>query len=255
MLEQVKTIASEAGKAALKFYEGDAGVELKEDQSPLTLADLASHRLICASLRELDAAIPILSEESDPDEVAERRSWTRFWLIDPLDGTKEFIKKSGEFTVNIALIDGAESVLGVVHAPVLNLTYSGERGVGAFKQVDGARPEAIRVASADPTGLSIVASRDHAGPQVKALLERFPGAETRSMGSSLKFCLVAEGRADIYLRDVPTMEWDTGAAQCVVEAAGGTVQTLAGERLGYNKNDLRNPSLVTLGDASLNWRG
>lgn len=255
MIEQIKTIAREAGEAALKFYEGDPGVEMKDDQSPLTLADLASHKYICAALRELDASIPVLSEESDQAEVRERRSWSRFWLIDPLDGTKEFIKKSGEFTVNIALIEEGESVLGVVHAPVLDLTYSGERGTGAFKQVDGAAQEAIRVSSADPAKLSIVASRDHAGPQVKDLLERFPGAETKSMGSSLKFCLVAEGRADIYLRDVPTMEWDTGAAQCVVEAAGGAVENLAGERLAYNKEDLRNPSLVTLGDASLNWRG
>ena len=255
MIEQVKTIAREAGKAALKFYEGDAGVELKADQSPLTLADLASHKFICASLRELDSSIPILSEESEPAEVADRRNWSRFWLIDPLDGTKEFIKKSGEFTVNIALIDGPSSVLGVVHAPVLELTYSGERGMGAFKQIEGAEAEAIKVATADPARLSIVASRDHAGPQVKELLERFPVAETRSMGRSLKFCLVAEGKADIYLRDVPTMEWDTGAAQCVVEAAGGAVENLSGERLTYNKEDLRNPSLVTFGDTSFDWRG
>ena len=197
---------------------------------------------------------PILSEESETIETSERQRWSTFWLVDPLDGTKEFIKKSGEFTVNIALIKEGESVLGVVHAPVLDLTYTAQLGVGAYKRAQGAEAERISVAAADPERLSIVASRDHAGPQVQTLLERFPTAQTQSMGSSLKFCLVAEGKADIYLRDVPTMEWDTGAAQCVVEAAGGAVQLLEGKRLTYNKDNLRNPSLVTLGDASLRWQ-
>lgn len=255
MLEQIKTVARNAGDEILNIYEGDAGVELKEDESPLTLADLASHKFICAKLRELDASIPILSEESGQDESVDRQSWSKFWLVDPLDGTKEFIKKSGEFTVNIALIENGESVLGVVYAPVLKTTWFGGKGKGAWKQADGGEAEALSVSKPDTSRLGIVASRDHAGAMVSELLERFPGAETKSMGSSLKFCLVAEGKADIYLRDVPTMEWDTGAAQCVVEAAGGVVQTLEGERLTYNKDDLRNPSLVTLGDKELDWRG
>lgn len=255
MLEEIRTIARDAGREILRIYEGDAGVEYKEDESPLTLADLASHKFICAALREMDASIPILSEESEADEVEARREWRRFWVVDPLDGTKEFIKKSGEFTVNIALVESGECALGVVHAPVMETTWHGERGAGAWKQIAEAEPESLSVRKPDPSRLGIVASRDHAGPMVKELLERFPGAETQSMGSSLKFCLVAEGRADIYLRDVPTMEWDTAAAQCVVEAAGGVVQTLEGERLRYNKADLRNPSLVTLGDEHFDWRG
>ncbi len=255
MLEQIKTIAREAGFEILKHYEGDAGVRLKEDESPLTLADLAAHRFICERLRELDASIPVLSEESKPEESTDRRNWTRFWLVDPLDGTKEFIKKSGEFTVNIALIENGESVLGVVRAPALETTWFGAQGKGAWRQADGEDAEAMRVRRPDAGKPGIVASRDHAGPLVSELLGRFPEAETQSMGSSLKFCLVAEGRADIYLRDVPTMEWDTGAAQCLVEAAGGAVQTLEGERLTYNKENLRNPSLVTLGDKDFNWRG
>ncbi len=254
MIEQVKAIARDAGLEILKYYDGDAGVELKADESPLTLADLASHRFICAKLRELDEAIPVLSEESGKDEALDRKSWSRFWLVDPLDGTKEFIKKSGEFTVNIALVENGESVLGVVHAPVLQTTWFGEKGKGAWKQVEDAEAETLTVARPDAAKLGIVASRDHAGPMVAELLERFPGSETKSMGSSLKFCLVAEGKADIYLRDVPTMEWDTGAAQCVVEAAGGVVRTLEGDRLTYNKDDLRNPLLVTLGDKDFNWR-
>ncbi len=255
MLEQIKTIARDAGGEILNYYEGDAGVRLKQDESPLTLADLAAHRFICARLRELDASIPVLSEESDEESGAGRKSWSRFWLVDPLDGTKEFIKKSGEFTVNIALIEDGESVMGVVRAPVLKTTWFAEAGSGAWKQTDGDEAAALSVSRPNAARLGIVASRDHAGPLVSELLERFPGAETKSMGSSLKFCLVAEGRADIYLRDVPTMEWDTGAAQCVVEAAGGVVQTLEGERLTYNKDDLRNPSLVTLGDKDFDWRG
>ena len=255
MLEEINTIAHDAGLEILKIYNGELGVELKEDESPLTLADLASHKFICSQLREMDASIPILSEESGKDESVDRKSWSRFWLVDPLDGTKEFIKKSGEFTVNIALIENGESILGVVHAPVLKTTWFGEKGKGAWKQHEGGEPQALQVATPDVARLGIVASRDHAGPMVSELLDRFPGAETKSMGSSLKFCLVAEGGADIYLRDVPTMEWDTGAAQCIVEAAGGVVQTLEGDRLTYNKDELRNPSLVTLGDAEFNWRG
>jgi 3'(2'), 5'-bisphosphate nucleotidase len=156
--------------------------------------------------------------------------------------------------VNIALVRLGTPVLGVVYVPAKDLYYWAEQGQGAFKQQGEEAAFAIKVRSPDKKRPGIVASRDHAGPMVQALLERFPGAETQSMGSSLKFCLIAEGKADIYLRDVPTMEWDTAAAQCVVEQAGGVVQDIEGKRLGYNKPVLRNPSIITLGEASFIWR-
>ena len=256
MLDSIRQIAVEAGIEILRYYGRQGVVEAKADNSPLTQADRAAHAYICTRLRALDAGIPVLSEESDEEEIRERKSWKRFWLVDPLDGTKEFIKQTGEFTVNIALIEDGEAVLGVVHVPAREWTYSAEKGRGAWKQIDGAPAERIRVRPApagdDPdAGLTFVASRDHAGPQVKRLLEVFPGVEARSMGSALKFCLVAEGEADLYLRDAPTMEWDVAAAQCIVEAAGGQVLTLEKRPLVYNKDDLRNPALLTAGDRVL----
>lgn len=256
-LDAIVAIARDAGHVILDYYGQPAPVDYKADDSPLTQADRASHRHIVAALRELTPEIPVLSEESDPDEIAERRTWNRFWLVDPLDGTKEFIKQTGQFTVNIALVEGHEPVLGVVHVPVQKLTYWASAD-GAYKQEGEDEPERIGVRMADAERLTVVASRDHAGPDVAAILERMAEAgvevDSASMGSSLKFCLVAEGAADFYPRTVPTMEWDTAAAQCVVETAGGQVTTLGGERLGYNKESLRNPSIVTFGDASQDWQ-
>lgn len=255
MLDEIQKIAVEAGHEILKYYGGDSPVDYKADDSPLTLADQAAHRLICRRLREFQPEVPVLSEESSADEIKNRREWKRFWLVDPLDGTKEFIKQSGEFTVNIALIVEGEARLGVIYVPAKELTYLAEKPFGAFKQEANKAREKIGVRKAQSDRLTIVASRDHAGPAVQALFESYPEAETRSMGSSLKFCLIAEGKADIYLRDVPTMEWDTAAAQCIVEAAGGAVTTLDGKPLTYNKEDLRNPSLLTLGDPRFELRG
>lgn len=254
MIEQIKEIAKAAGRQILEFYGQNHPVETKSDDSPLTRADVASHKLICAQLRELASDIPILSEESAPEEVRERLSWQRLWLVDPLDGTKEFIKQTGQFTVNIALIENGQSVMGVVYTPVIDSMYWAEKATGAFRQDSDGPATQICTRKVDRSKLSIVASRDHAGPQVASLLARFPEAETRSMGSSLKFCLVAEGQADIYLRDVPTSEWDTAAAQCIVETAGGVVQDLEGTQLAYNKSNLINPLLVTLGDSRFEWR-
>lgn len=253
MIERIREIAVSAGNEILKHYSERQLIETKSDQSPLTRADMASHEFICEELHRLNQEIPVLSEESSKEDVLDRLTWRRLWLVDLLDGTKEFIKQSGQFTVNIALIEDGEPVLGVVYAPAMKLMYWAERTAGAFRVDDGGASALIRTRTADRSKLSFVASRDHAGPQVAALLERFPRAETRSMGSSLKFCLVAEGKADLYLRDVPTMEWDTAAAQCVVEAAGGSVQDLEGKRLLYNKTDLRNPLLATLGDRNFVW--
>ncbi len=251
MIDQLKQIAEGAGSEILRFYDHDTVAEKKADNSPLTLADKASHEFISAALRDLDASIPILSEEAAETDYAERRSWERFWLVDPMDGTKEFIKKTGEFTVNIALIEGTRAVVGMIYVPAQELFYWADIPTGSHKQHKGCLSTPISCREANLDKLAIVASRDHAGPAVKELLAKFPRAETRSMGSSLKFCLVAEGKADIYLRDVPTMEWDTAAAQCIVEAAGGSVCSLGSNPLSYNKKALRNPPIVTLGDPSL----
>jgi 3'(2'), 5'-bisphosphate nucleotidase len=260
MLESIREIALAAGAEAMRFYGQPFTVDYKADDSPLTAADQAAHRLICARLRALTPDLPILSEESDPSEIAQRRTWSRFWLVDPLDGTKEFIKQTGEFTVNIALIVDGRAELGVIHAPATGLTYMAETTIGAFKQTGNgpvqpirARPSPVRMPDEAELPLTIVASRDHAGPLVARLFQRYPAATTKSMGSSLKFCLLAEGAADLYLRDVPTMEWDTAAAQSILETAGGQIRDLEGHVLTYNKESLRNPSIVAVGDPGCHY--
>jgi len=239
LVDEVCALALEAGRRIMPFYRAAVKVTAKEDKSPLTEADLASHEYLTSVL--VNAAV--ISEESE--SVANPVG--RYWLVDPLDGTKEFLKGTNEFTVNIALVENGYPVLGVVHGPALNLTYCAATRLGAWRY-DGPK---IAVRRANPQRLVIVASKDHAGPRVRELLDRHPDATLRSMGSSLKFCLVAEGAADIYLRDLPTMEWDTAAAQCIVEAAGGRVCTLDGKRLGYGKEGRLNPAVLTLGDSSL----
>jgi 3'(2'), 5'-bisphosphate nucleotidase len=256
LLESAVITAVEAGRAALEHYGDEIPVDYKSDNSPLTLADRASHEHIVEALARITPEIPVLSEESPEEETRDRRSWSSFWLVDPLDGTKEFIKKTGQFTVNIALVRGDETCLGVVHVPVSGVTYTGLRTdeiEGAWVQAPNEPRKPIRTRSAAIDRLTVVASRDHAGPRVKAFIERLSGAEATSMGSSLKFCLIAEGQADFYPRVVPTMEWDTGAAQCIVEAAGGRVTDLEGRRLTYNKDDLRNPSIMSFGDPEVDW--
>ncbi|MFY0566435.1 3'(2'),5'-bisphosphate nucleotidase CysQ [Archangium lansingense] len=253
LVSAVCELAREAGRATLQFYGGDVSVERKGDDSPLTAADKASHTLIVEALRRLTPDIPVLSEESSEMDVAERRKWSTFWLVDPLDGTKEFIKGTGEFTVNIALVSGSEPVLGVVHVPVTGVTYWGRKGAGAFMAHAGQAPVAIRTRPANLERLVIVASKDHAGPQVEALLKRLTTASTANMGSSLKFCLVAEGKADFYPRLQPTSEWDTAAAQCVLEAAGGAVTDTSGRPLAYNKEQILNPSFLAYGDPRQDW--
>jgi 3'(2'), 5'-bisphosphate nucleotidase len=254
LMSQVHELVSAAGQAVLKFYGSSARVTHKADNSPLTEADQASHQLLEAGLRPLLANCPVVSEES-ASSVAEPPKNGRYWLVDPLDGTKEFLKGTGEFTVNVALIEGSKAILGCVHAPVLNLTYFAERDQGAFRQSSEHEPAAIRtrVLPTDPSRLVVVASKDHAGPKVAAMMAKLPGASLANMGSSLKFCLVAEGKADLYLRDLPTMEWDTAAAQCVVETAGGGVYELSGQALGYGKTALRNPAIMTVGDPNSAW--
>jgi 3'(2'), 5'-bisphosphate nucleotidase len=253
LLEVAFALALEAGRAALRFYAGPIDVERKSDGSPLTLADKAAHEAIASGLARETPGIPLLSEESSPESVAARRSWERFWLVDPLDGTKEFLKRSGEFTVNVALIERGAPVLGVLHVPVLGVTYTGASGAAHVHSGGAKRP--IRSRPLPAREVVVLASRDHAGPELDPMLARVANVRRESAGSALKFGLLAEGRADLYVRTRPTMEWDTAAGQAVLEAAGGKLTDLAGRRLSYNKESLVNPSFVGWGDAAVDWPG
>jgi 3'(2'), 5'-bisphosphate nucleotidase len=227
-------------------------VDFKADNSPLTQADLASHQYIVTRLRALTPDLPILSEESQEVAASTRQGWQTFWLVDPLDGTKEFVQRNGEFTVNIALVSGHRPVLGVVHVPVLDLTYWAADGHGAFKAV-GEDTLQLHANKALSRPLRIVASRSHAGPATEAFLANLQHdyeLEVVSKGSSLKLCMVAEGSADLYPRLGPTMEWDTAAAQCIVAQADGQVTTLDNTPLQYNKANLLNPFFMVSSPAT-----
>lgn len=247
-------IARDAGAAIMQVYAQDFSVQSKADDSPLTAADVAAHRIICAGLATLTPLIPVLSEESAEITWDVRQSWSRYWLVDPLDGTREFVKKNGEFTVNIALVDGDRPVLGVVYAPVMDYLVHAERGFGAFlREDDEDIPLQTRRPAMPP--LRIAASRSHLDARTLAVLDRIGEHERIGMGSSLKFCRIAEGRTDVYPRFGPTSEWDTAAAQCVLEAAGGAVLTLDGNQLRYNsKESLLNPDFIALGDPQLDFK-
>lgn len=255
LLHRVAAIAREAAQAILAIYAQDFEVLRKADHSPVTDADLAAQRVIVAGLDALDERLPVLSEESRIAAWSERQAWSRYWLVDPLDGTREFVKRNGEFTVNIALIDGHEPVLGVVLAPVTGDLYAAERGGAAWRQpaVGAAwQPIATRAITPPPV---VAGSRSHGGHGV-ALLRELLGEDflEKPMGSSLKFCMLARGDADVYLRRGATSEWDTAAAQCVLEAAGGAVLDLAGEPLQYNRKDsLINPEFIAVGDMTIDW--
>jgi len=252
-LDDVRSIAIEAGQRILQVYERDFNVTRKQDNSPLTEADHAAHELILERLSALAPVLPVLSEESAADDYAARASWRRFWLVDPLDGTKEFISRTGEFTVNIALIDQGRPVLGVVHVPVRGETYSACRGRGAFRDTGKNGAEPIRARRFNGGPATVVASRSHGNKDTEAFLDSIGKHDVANMGSSLKFCLVAAGQADVYPRLGPTMEWDTGAAQCVVEEAGGRVVDVEGQPLLYNKTDLHNPWFIVSGAGDYDW--
>lgn len=254
LLPNVVRLAQQAGNAILSVYSGQFEVTHKTDQSPLTLADLRSHEIIAQGLHALTPDVPVLSEEASDISFEQRQQWTRYWLVDPLDGTKEFVSRNGEFTVNIALIDNHVPVLGVVHVPVTSTTYTGATGVGAFRQIDGQTPEPLHVRAPAASPLRIVGSRSHRGDTLDQYLPKLGPYELIAVGSSLKFCLVAEGSADFYPRFGPTSEWDTAAAQAVVEAAGGAVIKTNGEQLRYNtKADLLNPHFLVYGDRGRDW--
>ena len=253
LINPLVDLAVDAGKAILEVYATDFDVQEKGDESPLTQADLASHHCIVRGLSALTPDIPIISEEEGLPSFAERGQWQRYWLIDPLDGTKEFVNRNGEFTVNIALIDSNRPILGVVHVPVQDKTYIGCDGHGSELR-EGGTTTSIRVAAASGDPVRIVGSRSHRGSSLDAFLDKVGKSEMLPMGSSLKFCVVAEGLADIYPRLGPTSEWDTAAAQAVVEQAGGKVLELDGKPLSYNaKEDILNPWFVVIGAADRDW--
>ncbi len=254
-LQRLLDIATAAGQAILAVYHQDFSVEHKDDDSPLTAADLASHKVISSGLAELDPRTPVLSEEGAAIPFDTRRAWRRYWLIDPLDGTREFVKRNGEFTVNIALVEDGRAVAGVVHVPVSGVSYLGRVGEGAWKIDAAGNASAIRVSPQRGPTLRVAGSRSHAGDSLRRFLERIGEHEIVSMGSSLKLCLVAEGAADLYPRLGPTSEWDTAAAQAVVEAAGGQVTDTELEPLRYNsKESLLNPHFLVFGDTNEDWR-
>jgi 3'(2'), 5'-bisphosphate nucleotidase len=255
LLDAACEIARLAGHAILEVYgRADFAVTRKSDDSPLTEADQIAHGIISRALARLDAGLPILSEESLPADHAARRTWRRYWLVDPLDGTKEFLKRNGEFTVNIALIDEHRAVLGAVHAPALDRMYSGAVALGAWRSDAGGPSKPISVRAKAGSPLRVVGSRSHPTPELAAYLQGLPPHEITDMGSSLKICLVAEGAADIYPRLGPTSEWDTAAAQAILESAGGRMIDLAGQPLRYNsKDDLLNPHFLAFGDQQRDW--
>ena len=254
LLAQVARIAHEAGQAIAGYYrEVDSAVTYKEDCSPLTAADLAAHRIIIEALARLTPDIPALSEESASIPYERRARWSRFWLIDPLDGTKEFIKRNDEFTVNIALIERKRPVLGVVRAPMLGVTYLADAVNGAARQFDGRAPEPIHASDWRTGPLKVIVTRSHRTPEMDVFMARLGPCEVATAGSSLKFMRVAEGAAHLYPRLGPTMEWDTAAAQVVVEAAGGSVTALDGAPLRYNKPDLHNPFFMVAGSPPYPW--
>jgi len=249
-IEKVNVIAKKAGEKILEIYTKDdfeKTIDFKADDSPLTIADKASHNIIVEELEKLNLGIPILSEEGEEISYKRRKEWTYFWCVDPLDGTKEFIKKNGEFTVNIALIYKDKPLLGVIYAPVLNVNYYGKIGVGAYREEGGEVKEIKSNYRAD--NRVAVKSKSHASEHEDKVCLDHQIKETISVGSSLKFCMVAEGRADIYYRHGPTMEWDTAAGQAIVEASGGKVLDAKNKIFKYNKEVLKNGSFMCVGDS------
>ena len=254
MLEQLAMIAHAAGEAILTVYRTDFDVEHKKDDSPVTAADLAAQKVIIGGLAALDERLPVLSEEAKAAPWSERQNWTRYWLVDPLDGTREFVKRNGEFTVNIALIENHQPVLGVVLAPVTGDLYVAERGRGAWRRLGEGAWQSIHARSLRQRAIA-AGSRWH-GENTQALLGALVGEDYQhvALGSSLKFCVLARGDADVYLRLGATSEWDTGAAHCVLAEAGGQVLDLAGNPLRYNASEsLLNPEFIAVADASLDW--
>ncbi len=254
--DAVIALATAAARDILGVYGGVFDVVRKADASPLTEADLASHRRILDGLAHLTPGIPVLSEESaDTIPAGTRRGWTRYWLVDPLDGTREFVKRNGEFTVNIALVDEGVPVFGVIQQPTTSITWWGQRGEGAWRLEAGAAAHRIHVDRPARAPLRVALSRSHVDGATQAMVQRIGEVEAVNRGSSLKFCLLAEGALDVYPRFGPTSEWDTAAGQAILEAAGGAVLDFDGAPLSCNQRDgLLNGAFIALGDPALPWR-
>jgi len=254
LCDKVLGIAKKASDKILAIYNTEFNVVSKEDNTPLTEADMAAHHAIYDGLRKLTPDLPILSEESEDIDYTQRQLWQRYWLVDPLDGTREFVKRNGEFTVNIALIDNHKPIIGVIHTPVTGICYFANDQAGAFKQSPKQKPIQIHTRRKQEGHTVIAGSRSHRGSSLNQFLENIGSFEIITMGSSLKSCLVAEGMVDIYPRLGPTSEWDTAAAQCIVENAGGQVLDLNMQPLLYNtKPSLLNPHFVVIGDPEYDW--
>ncbi|MCL7715705.1 3'(2'),5'-bisphosphate nucleotidase CysQ [Stenotrophomonas mori] len=254
--EAVIGLAGQAGAAIMQVYAEGFQVECKDDRSPVTTADLAAHHLIVRGLAQLTPSVPVLSEESAELPWETRRRWHEYWLVDPLDGTRDFIKRNGEFSVNIALVRDGVPVFAVVQAPPSGVAWHALRGAGAWRRDAAGQDQAIAVRRPPAQPLRVAASRSHRDARTQALLQRMGEIELVAQGSSLKFCRLAEGSLDVYPRLGPTSEWDTAAGQCVLEAAGGAVLAAdSGVPFRYNQRPrLLNGDFVALGDASLPWR-
>jgi 3'(2'), 5'-bisphosphate nucleotidase len=259
IVERLVNLVASAGDAILEIYESPFTVTTKEDDSPLTQADLASHRVLLEGIAALTPEIPIVSEESAPPDYGVRRTWPRHWLVDPLDGTKEFVGRNGEFTVNVALIEAGRPILGVVGVPAQGRIFVGSVPDGRAECRSTRGVEVLHTRRLDRArGVVVVASRSHGGERLEAFIDAlgasFSKVERTPMGSSLKLCVLAEGRADLYPRLGPTSEWDIAAAHAVLEAAGGAVWTFERGTLGYNRKDsFLNPDFLAVGDPSADW--
>jgi 3'(2'), 5'-bisphosphate nucleotidase len=247
LLDRIAVLAREAGRVILPYYESDPIVGSKYDGSPVTAADRAAEAVIVPVLQALTPDIPVVAEEAVAAGQIPDVSGGRFWLVDPLDGTKEFIQKRGDFTVNIGLVSDGGPVLGVVHTPVDGMLWAGAVGNGAWEEDGSGNRKPIAVRKADPAALTVVASKSHRNPALEAYIDSLPVKESVSRGSALKFCLVARGEADVYPRTGPTMEWDTAAGHAVLLAAGGSLTTFDGKPFLYNKPEFRNGFFIARG--------
>lgn len=254
LLNTVARIAVDAGAQTLPIYRSEFEVETKADNSPLTQADLAAQRAIAAGITAITPDTPQLSEEGSRIAYETRAEWREYWLIDPLDGTREFVNRNDQFTINIALVQDGRPMLGAVYAPALDRLWFGAKHLGAFRQRGDGAIESIQVSPARPDKPRILVSRSHRSDAIEQLLARMADYEPVSMGSSLKFCVIAEGEADFYPRLGPTSEWDTAAGHAVLNAAGGRVTDVRGRPLRYNETDsLLNNWFIAYGDASHDW--
>jgi len=254
LCQNALSIARIAGQKIIEIYDSKYTIEHKQDNTPLTTADLAADKIIRNALHELTPEIPILTEESEAIPFTTRQTWSRYWLVDPLDGTREFIKRNGEFTVNIALIENHKSILGVINVPVLHTDYFAWKDGGAFKKTTDKGIHKINTRKANKKKLTIAGSRSHANEKLENYYKNLGDFELLSVGSSLKSCMVAEGAVDLYPRLGLTSEWDTAAAHCIVDEAGGKITKTDTSALLYNtKDSLLNPEFFVFGDDSISW--